>query len=77
MWILLGKGAGLTPARADSAMAEVSKGVQHVVGKHGGRNFEFSKSDKEADALWQGRKAALWAVMGLKEDARVWTTDIW
>lgn len=78
MWKIIRKGSRADArCRADSAMAEVSKGVQHVVGKHGGRNFEFSKSDKEADALWQGRKAALWAVMGLKEDARVWTTDIW
>jgi hypothetical protein len=58
-------------------MSDVSKSVQKVVAKHGGRNFEFSRSDKEAHDLWQGRKAALWSVLALKEDARVWTTDVW
>ena len=36
----------------------------------------FSKTDKEAHDLWQGRKAALWSVMALKEGSRVWTTDV-
>lgn len=61
----------------DASMSEVSKAVQKVVAKHGGKHFEFSKSDKEAQDLWQGRKAALWSVLSLKEDARVWTTDVW
>lgn len=59
------------------AMAEVSKNVQKVTKKHGGKNFEFSKSDLEAQQLWQGRKAALWSVLALKDGARVWTTDVW
>ena len=58
-------------------MSDVAKGVQAVTKKHGGRDFEFSKSDKEAQDLWQGRKAALWSVMALKEGSRVWTTDVW
>ncbi|RSH94260.1 hypothetical protein EHS25_004063 [Saitozyma podzolica] len=61
---------------SDASMSEVSKAVQKVVAKHGGKHFEFSKSDKEAQDLWQGRKAALWSVLSLKEDARVWTTDV-
>lgn len=62
---------------SDAAMSDVSKGVQKIVAKHGGKNLEFSKSDKEAEALWQGRKAALWSVLALKENAKVWTTDVW
>jgi len=58
-------------------MREVAKGVEAVTKKHGGKGFEFSKTQKEAEALWAGRKAALWAVMGLKEDCKVWTTDVW
>jgi D-lactate dehydrogenase (cytochrome) len=58
-------------------MAEVSKSVQAITKKHGGANFEFSKSDAEATAIWQGRKAALWSVLALKEGAKVWTTDVW
>ena len=58
-------------------MADVAKNVQGVVKKHGGANFEFSKSDKEASDLWQGRKAALWSVLALKDGSRVWTTDVW
>jgi D-lactate dehydrogenase (cytochrome) len=58
-------------------MQEVSKGVQAITKKHGGANFEFSKTDAEAGALWQGRKAALWSVLALREGARVWTTDVW
>ncbi len=58
-------------------MADVSKNVQLVTKKHGGANFEFSKSDQEAEDLWQGRKAALWSVLALKEGSKVWTTDVW
>lgn len=58
-------------------MTEVSKNVQKITAKHGGKNLEFSKTDEEAQALWQGRKAALWSVMALKEGSRVWTTDVW
>ncbi|KAK8861219.1 hypothetical protein IAR55_002038 [Kwoniella newhampshirensis] len=61
---------------SDEAMTEVAKNVQKVIKKHGGKNFEFSKSDKEAQDLWQGRKAALWSVLGLRDGARVWTTDV-
>lgn len=58
-------------------MSDVIKGVEKVTKKHGGVGFEFAKSDKEASDLWAGRKAALWAVMGLKENCKVWTTDVW
>ena len=58
-------------------MKEVAQGVEAVTTKHGGKGFEFSKNEAEAGALWAGRKAALWAVMGLKEDCKVWTTDVW
>jgi len=63
--------------RSDDAMSTVAKGVQAVTKKHGGANFEFSRSDKEAADLWQGRKAALWSVLALRENAKVWTTDVW
>jgi D-lactate dehydrogenase (cytochrome) len=62
---------------SDESMTEVARGVERVTKKYGGKGFEFSKTEKEADALWAGRKAALWAVMGLKEDCKVWTTDVW
>ncbi|WVF66935.1 hypothetical protein IAT40_001678 [Kwoniella sp. CBS 6097] len=61
---------------SDASMSEVSKSVQQLIKKHGGANFEFSKSDKEAKDLWEGRKAALWSVLALKDGARVWTTDV-
>lgn len=63
--------------RSDHSMTEVAQGVKALVSKHGGKNFEFSASDAEADALWQGRKTALWSVLGLLENSRVWTTDVW
>ncbi|WVQ83429.1 hypothetical protein IAT38_005570 [Cryptococcus sp. DSM 104549] len=61
---------------SDATMNEVASSVKKLVAKHGGKNFEFSKSNAEAEALWQGRKAALWSVLGLVEGSRVWTTDV-
>ncbi|EIW65740.1 hypothetical protein TREMEDRAFT_41215 [Tremella mesenterica DSM 1558] len=61
---------------SDAAMSEVAKGTKAVCQKHGGKNFEFSKTDKEAEDLWQGRKAALWSVLALIEGSKVWTTDV-
>lgn len=52
---------------SDESMKEVSRAVEKVTKKHGGKNFEFSKSDKEAADLWEGRKAALWSVLALRE----------
>lgn len=62
---------------SDNLMKEVSKGVAQLAAKHGGKNFEFSKTDDEAAKLWEGRKAALWSVLAMRDGARVWTTDVW
>jgi D-lactate dehydrogenase (cytochrome) len=53
-------------------MAEVSRNVQVVTKKHGGRNFEFSKTQEEAANLWAGRKAALWSVLALRDGMLLW-----
>lgn len=58
-------------------MKEIASGVKAVAARHGGHNFEFSKTTKEADDLWAGRKAALWSVLALRPNGRVWTTDVW
>jgi D-lactate dehydrogenase (cytochrome) len=58
-------------------MTDVAKAAAIIVQKHGGKNLEFSKTDKEAADLWQGRKAALWSIMGLIPESRAWTTDVW
>jgi D-lactate dehydrogenase (cytochrome) len=58
-------------------MKEVSKSLKEITKKHGGQNFEFAKTDAEADKLWEGRKTALWSVLALEDGARVWTTDVW
>ncbi len=62
---------------SDASMKEVSRSLKEITARHGGQNFEFAKTDEEAEKLWQGRKAALWSVMALEEGARVWTTDVW
>jgi D-lactate dehydrogenase (cytochrome) len=57
-------------------MKEIASGVKELAAKHGGHNFEFSKTERQAEDLWAGRKAALWSVLALRENARVWTTDV-
>ena len=63
--------------RSDASMDEISTSLKTITKKHGGRDFEFAKTEAEAEAAWQGRKAALWSVQALKENGRVWTTDVW
>lgn len=63
--------------RSDASMEEISTSLRAITKKHGGRDFEFAKTEAEAEAAWQGRKAALWSVQALKENGRVWTTDVW
>jgi len=58
-------------------MGEMSETLKAITKKHGGIGFEFAKDDAEAEAQWQGRKAALWSVQALKDNGRVWTTDVW
>lgn len=62
---------------SDASMKEVSRSLKEITARHGGKNFEFAKTDEDAEKLWQGRKAALWSVMALEEGAKVWTTDVW
>lgn len=63
--------------RSDASMKEVSEILRTVTKKHGGNQFEFAQTEAEATNAWQGRKAALWSVQALKENGRVWTTDVW
>ncbi|BEJ14457.1 hypothetical protein CspHIS471_0402240 [Cutaneotrichosporon sp. HIS471] len=60
----------------DGMMTETAKGVSVIAAKHGGKDMQFSKSDADAEKLWEGRKAALWSVLALRENGRVWTTDV-
>ncbi|WOO84395.1 D-lactate dehydrogenase [cytochrome], mitochondrial [Vanrija pseudolonga] len=61
---------------SEAIMKETAKAVKDLTSKHGGKGFEFSRTDKEAADLWEGRKAALWSVLALRPDGRVWTTDV-
>lgn len=62
---------------SDESMKEVSRKLKAITQRHGGGNFEFARTNAEAEQFWAARKAALWSVLGLKEGARVWTTDVW
>lgn len=53
-------------------MKEVARSVGSVVQKHSGRDFKFSKNEKEAETLWQGRKVALWSAMSLLPGYKCW-----
>jgi D-lactate dehydrogenase (cytochrome) len=57
-------------------MKEVSSAVAKLVKKHGGKNFAFSSTDAEAEALWEGRKTALWSAMALIPDAKCWSVKL-
>ena len=50
--------------------------VEDIVKKHGGGKFEWATEKKKRDALWEGRKGALWATMAYKPENQVWTTDV-
>lgn len=57
-------------------MKEIASSLHSITRAHGGSHFEFASTPAQAEAIWEGRKAALWSVLALKPDARVWTTDI-
>lgn len=42
-------------------------------------SIAFETDKEKADKIWEGRKAALWAVRALdpSPSVRVWTTDVW
>lgn len=60
----------------EGIMGETARGVEKVARAHGGRDLEFSKTSADGEKLWAGRKAALWSVLALRDNARVWTTDV-
>lgn len=53
-------------------MKEVGKAVSAVVKKHGGRDWSFSKTDQQAEELWEGRKTALWSAMAMIPETKCW-----
>jgi D-lactate dehydrogenase (cytochrome) len=58
------KFSGNTP----EAVQQQINHVQSLAKKNGCSSFKLSKTDDEADSLWQARKAALWSMIALKHD---------
>ncbi|KAL1681223.1 FAD-linked oxidase-like protein [Schizophyllum commune] len=58
------------------AIELASKTLKTIVKKHGSSQFEFAKTDEEADTLWQNRKYALISTLGAHPGSRCWTTDV-
>lgn len=58
------------------AQQEASAVVKKIVAKHGGKNFQAARDEKEAHDFWQNRKYALWSTIALYPGSRVWTTDV-
>ncbi|KAL1744203.1 FAD-linked oxidase-like protein [Schizophyllum fasciatum] len=58
------------------AIDQASKTLKAIVKKHGSSQFEFAKTDEEADTLWQNRKYALISTLGAHPGSRCWTTDV-
>ncbi|CEG66966.1 hypothetical protein RMATCC62417_03454 [Rhizopus microsporus] len=50
--------------------------VSDIAKRHQGGEFKYAKDEKEKEALWEGRKIALWSSTLLKPNASVWTTDV-
>ena len=50
--------------------------VEAIVKKRKGGKFEWATEKAKRDALWEGRKGALWAAMAYKPENQVWTTDV-
>ncbi|KAH9863721.1 hypothetical protein J1614_009653 [Plenodomus biglobosus] len=62
----------------NSVKEQISQ-VQAMAKKAGSVSFEFAKSEREQEDLWQARKEALWSVMAKsqgRDDMGVWTTDV-
>ncbi|TRM59932.1 FAD-linked oxidase-like protein [Schizophyllum amplum] len=58
------------------AIELASRTLKAIVKKHGSTQFEFAKTDDEADTLWQNRKYALMSTIGAHPGHRCWTTDV-
>lgn len=66
-------------AGTPNAVKEQIGQVQAMAKKAGCVSFEFAKSEREKEDLWQARKEALWSVMAKsqgRDDMGVWTTDV-
>ena len=50
--------------------------VEGLVSEYQGGAFDWANDKAKRDALWEGRKGALWATMAYKPENQVWTTDV-
>jgi D-lactate dehydrogenase (cytochrome) len=57
-------------------VAEQAELVQGLAGERGGRGFEWATHLEDRERLWQARHDALYAALGLRANARAWTTDV-
>jgi D-lactate dehydrogenase (cytochrome) len=58
-------------------LEETARIVKEVATKHGGINFEYAASEKEAIDLWDLRKHAMHACVALYPGLGHLTTDVW
>jgi D-lactate dehydrogenase (cytochrome) len=57
-------------------VADQTAAVQDLAAERGGRGFQFATKLEEREKLWQARHDALYAAIGLRPNARAWTTDV-
>ena len=57
-------------------VAEQAETVQGLACDRGGRGFQWATRLEDRERLWQARHDALYAALGLRANARAWTTDV-
>ncbi|TFY78542.1 hypothetical protein EWM64_g5473 [Hericium alpestre] len=61
----------------DRLRGSAAGSVKTIAGAHSGSNFQFARTDEEAESLWEVRKYALVATLGWRQQGdRLWTTDV-
>ncbi|KDQ60603.1 hypothetical protein JAAARDRAFT_55331 [Jaapia argillacea MUCL 33604] len=58
------------------AIKQTADLVKAIVKRHGSSQFEFARTEAEADTLWENRKFALHSTIASVPGARCWTTDV-
>ena len=60
----------------EASVVEQAKMVQRIASEHGGTDFSWSANPQDREKLWRARHDAVYADKALREDGRLWATDV-
>jgi len=61
---------------SESSVAEQARQVREIAAEFGANDFEWAVEPEARTKLWKARHSIHYAIMGMRPNARIWSTDV-